>query len=99
MSSAKEAFSKFEMWKNSQTVLRFTVYERGADDHFTGSIYHVDFDEESVDFMADPTRPDAAREALPPLCLTGADFTVEPRRVVAVLPTFGTVIFEEVRTV
>ena len=99
MASSKEAFSRFEMWKNSRTVLRLTVYERGAEDHFTGSIYHVDFDEETLDFTVDATGPDDTRRFLPPLCLSGADFTVEPRRVEAVDPTFGKVIFEELRTV
>jgi len=99
MASSREAFSKFEMWKNSRTVLRLTVYERGAEDHFTGSIYHVDFDEETVDFTVDATGPDDTRRFLPSLGLAGAGFTVEARRVEAADPTFGTVIFEEVRTV
>src|SRR5579872_1962544 len=100
MASPKEAFSKFEMWKNLRIVLRLTVYERGAEDHFTGSIYHVDFNEGTVDFTVDATGPDDTRIFLPPLGLTGADFTVEPRRVEATDdPGFFKVIFEEVRTV
>jgi hypothetical protein len=99
MDSSKEAFSRFEMWKNSHTVLRLTAYVNGAEDHFIGSIYHVDFDEELVDFMVDATGPDDTRRALPPLCLTGADFRVERRRVEATGPGFGKVVFEKVRTV
>jgi hypothetical protein len=34
MAPPKEAFSKFEMWKNPGTVLKLTVSERGAVDHF-----------------------------------------------------------------
>ena len=56
MASSIEAFSKFEMWKNSRTVLRLTVYDRGAEDHFIGSIDHVDFDEEVVGFVKDAKR-------------------------------------------
>jgi len=94
MASSKEAFSKFEMWKNSRTVLRLTVYERGAEDHFTGSIYHVDFGEETVGFVETATR-----SFLPPLDLRESRFTVEPLRVEVSDPRFGKVIFEEVRTV
>ena len=90
MASSREAFSKFEMWKNSRTVLRLTVYDRGAEDHFTGSIYHVDFDEEIVGF-----EETATRMALPALDLRESDFTIEPRKVVASDPRFGEVIFEE----
>jgi hypothetical protein len=94
MASSKEAFSRFEMWKNSKTVLKLTVYERGAEDHFTGSIDHVDFDEEIVGFIEDATRM-----FLPPLDLRESEFAVEPRRVEVTDPRFGKVIFEEVRTV
>jgi len=45
------------MWENLRTVLRLTVYERRAEDHFTGSIYHVDLDEEIVDFVVDNDTP------------------------------------------
>ena len=91
MASSKEPFLRFEMWKNSRTVLRLTVYERGAEDHFTGSIDQVDFDEEVVGFMEDATRT-----FLPPLDLRESDFAVEPRRVEVTDPRFGKVIFEEV---
>ncbi len=94
MASSREAFSKLEMWKNRKTVLRLTVYTNGAEDHFTGSIYHADFDEELVGF-----EETATRMALPGLDLRESEFTVEPRKVVASDPRFGTVIFEEVRTV
>ncbi len=94
MASSKEAFFKFEMWKKSRTVLRLTVYERGAEDHFTGSIYHVDFDEEIIGFVETATR-----SYLPPLDLRESFFTVEPLRVEVVDPRLGKVIFEEVRTV
>jgi hypothetical protein len=94
MDSSKEAFSKFEMWKNSRTVLRLTVYDRGALDHFTGSIYHVDFDEEQVCFVETATR-----SYLPVLELRESFFTIEPFRVEVSDPRFGKVIFEEVRTV
>ncbi len=66
MASSEEAFSRFEMWKNSRTVLKLTVYERGAEDHFIGSIDHVDFDEEIVCFVEDATRT-----FLPPINLRG----------------------------
>jgi hypothetical protein len=94
MASSKEAFSKFEMWKNSRTVLKLTVYERGAEDHFTGSIYHVDFDDEIVGFVETATRL-----SLPPLDLRDSFFAVELFRVEVTDPRFGKVIFEEVRTV
>jgi hypothetical protein len=94
MASSKEAFSRFEMWKNLRTVLRLTVYERGAEDHFTGSIYHVDFDEEIVGFVETATRL-----SLPPLDLRESVFTVEPLRVEVTDLRFGKVIFEEVRTI
>ena len=94
MASSKDAFSKLEMWKKSKTVLRLTVYERGAEDHFTGSIFHVDFGEQTVGFVVI-----ASRTFLPPLDLTDADFVVEPFRVEASDPQIGKVVFEEVRTV
>ena len=94
MASSKEAFSRLEMWKNSRTVLRLTVYDRGAEDHFTGSIYHVDFEGELIGFVVTATRLH-----LPTLDLRESFFTVEPFRVEATDPRFGKVIFEEVRTV
>jgi hypothetical protein len=94
MASSKEAFSRFEMWKNSRTVLRLTVYDRGAVDHFTGSIYHVDFDGEFIGFVVTATR-----SYLPTLDLRESFFTVEPFKVEVTDPRFGKVIFEEVRTV
>jgi hypothetical protein len=94
MASSKEAFSKLEMWKNSRTVLRLTVYDRGAEDHFIGSIYHVDFEGEFVGFVVTATR-----SYLPALDLRESSFTVEPFRVEVSDPRFGKVIFEEVRTV
>jgi hypothetical protein len=94
MASSTDAFEKFSKWKNSRTVLRLTVYERGAVDHFIGSINHVDFDGEIVGFTLD-----AARTFLPPLDLSGAVYTVEPFRVEAADRRIGKVIFEEVRTV
>lgn len=92
MASSKEAFSKLEMWKNRKTVLRLTVYERGAQDHFTGSIYHLE--SKFVGFVETATRT-----FLPTIDLRGCKFTVEPLRVEALDPRFGSVIFEEVRTV
>ena len=65
--------------------------KRGAEDHFTGSINHVDFDEEIVGFVEDATRT-----FVPPLDLRGADFTVEASRVEVTDPRIGKVIFEEV---
>jgi hypothetical protein len=94
MASSREAFFKLEMWKNRKTVLRLTVYDRGAEDHFTGSIYHVDFDEEIVGF-----EETATRMALPALDLRESEFTVEPLKVVVRDLRFGKVIFEEVPTV
>lgn len=94
MASSREAFLRFEMWKNSRTVLRLAVYERGAEHHFTGSIYHVDFDGEIVGFVEDATR-----RYLPALDLRGSDFKVELLRIEVVDPRFGKVVFEEVRTV
>jgi hypothetical protein len=94
MASSKEAFSRLAMWKKCKTVLRLTVYERGAIDHFIGSIFHVDFDEEQVGFVET-----ASRTFLPPLDLREADFTVDKYRVEVSDPRFGKVIFEEVRTV
>jgi hypothetical protein len=94
MASSKEAFDKFEMWKKSRTVLKLTVYNRGAEDHFTGSIYHVDSEEEIVGFVDWPSRM-----SVPLLDLSESTFEVEPLRVVVTDPRFGSVIFEEVRTV
>lgn len=62
---------------------------RRAGYHFTGSIDHVDFDEEIVGFVVDAARTDETRIFLDPLGFTGADFTVEPRRVEATDPRFG----------
>lgn len=90
MASSCVAFERFEMWKNSHTVLRLTVYDKGAIDHFTGSISHVDFDAEQVSFL------NSARPIVPALDLSGATFAVEPRRVVASHPDVGKVIFEEI---
>jgi hypothetical protein len=94
MASSKEAFSKFEMWKNSRTVLRLTVYDRGAKDHFIGSIYHADFAGEAVGFVETATR-----SFLPLLDLRESSFVVEPLKVEVTDLRFGKVIFEEVRTV
>lgn len=94
MASSKDAFEKFEIWKNSRTVLKLTVYDRGAEDHFTGSIYHVDFEEEIVGFVDWPSRT-----YVPPLDLRESTFLVEPFRVEVSDPRFGKVIFEEVRTI
>jgi hypothetical protein len=92
MASSSEAFERFEMWKNSRTVLKLTVYESGAVDHFTGSIYHVDFDAEQVGFVETATR-----RYLPALDLRDSTFAVEPLRVEVCDPRFGSVLFEEVR--
>jgi hypothetical protein len=94
MASSSEAFERFEIWKNSRTVLKLTVYDRGAEDHFTGSIYHLDPEAEIVGFVDWPSRM-----SVPPLDLRESSFLVEPFRVVVSDPHFGEVIFEEVRTV
>ena len=82
------------MWKKSRTVLRLTVYERGAKDHFTGSIDYVDFEEQIVSFVEDATQ-----RFLPALNLLGADFTVKHYRVEIADPRLGKVVLEEVPTV
>jgi hypothetical protein len=94
MASSREAFLRFEMWKKSRTVLRLTVYDRGAEDHFTGSIYHVDPEEEIVGFVETATR-----FSVPPLDLSESTFKVEPLRIEVTDLRFGWVIFEEVRIV
>lgn len=94
MASSKEAFSKFEMWKNSKTVLKLAVYERGAEDHFIGSIFHVDFDAEQIGFVELATRT-----FLPTIDLRESTFTVDPFRVEVSDPQVGKLILEEVRTV
>ena len=50
MNPLNVAFSKFEMWKNSQTVLNLAVYTKGTDDqgstiHWRGCITQVDVPE------------------------------------------------------
>jgi hypothetical protein len=89
MASSREAFLKFSMWKNSKTLLRLTVYERGTEDHFTGSIYHVDELEFVVGFSDDLTHSHI------PLDFRRASFEIERRRLVAVDERVGKVIFEE----
>jgi hypothetical protein len=89
MASSREAFSKFSRWKNSRTLLRLTVYERGTEDHFTGSIYHVDEVEMVVGFGDDLTHSHI------PLDFRGASFEVERRRLMVTDERIGTVVFEE----
>ena len=90
-SSKVAAFSRFETWKKSHTVLKLVVYERGAEDHFTGSIIHVDFDEDMVTFVDGLTHNNWS------LDLRASAFEVTPDRVVVLDEKVGKLVFEVAR--
>jgi len=89
MASSKVAFDKFRMWKKSRTVLRLTVYERGTEDHFTGSIYHVDEEGGTVGLADEATRD------MPVFDLREASFEVTARSLEAVRADSGKLVFKE----
>lgn len=94
MASSREAFLKFDKWKNARTVLSFTVVKivdgEGFADRFQGAIFFTDEDKELVSFVDDESRNHAT------LDLSGAFFKVTARSLEANCLDRGTVTFVEV---
>jgi len=94
MASSREAFVKFDKWKNSRTVLNLTVVnivdDECSEDRFQGAIFFADEDKGIVAFVDDESRNHLQ------LDLSGASFTLGPRSVEVKCLDRGTVMFAEV---
>jgi hypothetical protein len=94
MASSREAFARFDRWKNSRTVLNLMVVnivdDECSEDRFQGAIFFADEDEGIVAFVDDESRNHLQ------LDLSEASFTVASRSVEAKCLDRGTVTFVEV---
>jgi len=92
MASSVVAFEKFERWKNSRTVLNFTVLtNEGAVEHiWTGRIISVVPEMSRVGFVDDVTRDGAE------FVFLDASFRMEGRTVEVSRLELGVVRIEEV---
>ena len=91
MASSRDAFRRFNKWKNSRTVLNLTVVTNGAEDRLQGAIFSVEGRRRAVGFVDDASRNHVV------LDLSGdVTFLVDDRSVEAVNERFGTVRFVEV---
>lgn len=90
MASSRVAFEKFEIWKNSRTVLNLTVWtNEGVPDNWHGRIISVEESRRLVGFVDDATRDSRL------LDLTDASFVVKAKRVEASRLAEGKVTFAE----
>jgi hypothetical protein len=94
MASSREAFLKFDKWKNSRTVLNLTVVnivdDECFEDRFQGAIFFADEDDEILGFVDDESRNSVT------LDLSGGSFAMDARSVEVKCPDRGTVTFAEV---
>ena len=92
MASSREAFLKFDKWKNSRTVLNLTVVDNveSFEEHLQGAIFFTDAEHGIVGFVDDASRNHVT------LDLSGASFVVAPRSVEVKCPERGIVTFVEV---
>lgn len=90
MASSSEAFEKFSIWKNSRTWLKVTVIERGQPENvFSARICGLYPDDSLVDLVG------REMHSFGMLNVTGAEFSLEPGRIVVSREDVEWLIFEE----
>ena len=90
MASSSEAFSKFWTWKNSKTWLKVYVIERGQpEDAYSLRVSGIDEELSLVDMVG------KAPHSFVPFDMTGAEFFLEPGRMVVSRADVEWLIFEE----
>ena len=92
MASSSEAFEKFEMWKNSKTPLKVTVFEGGKNTGvLVGLVIVLDSDAEQVGISNR-----LVMHSFAPFDVEGAEFSIEPSRMVVTRNESDWLVFEVV---